>query len=169
MTTYVALLRAINVGGTGILPMKTLAALCGDCGLKNARTYIQSGNVVFDSALSESAVVSKLGKALAGHMGKHIDVMVRTGKQLSAILDANPFPDAEPAKVAVMFLGKPMAKGSLDGLVIAGREKVEPAHREIYIHYADGMGRSKLKLPRTLVGTMRNINTVGKLVELAKA
>lgn len=169
MTTYVALLRAINVGGTGILPMKTLAALCTDCGLKNARTYIQSGNVVFDSALSESAVVSKLGQALAGHMGKPIDVMVRTAKQLRAVLDANPFPDAEPAKVAVVFLGKPMPKGMLDGLAIPGREKVEPARREVYIHYPDGMGRSKLKLPRTLVGTARNINTVGKLAELAMA
>jgi uncharacterized protein (DUF1697 family) len=169
MTTYVALLRAINVGGTGSLPMKALAALCGDCGLENARTYIQSGNVVFDSALSESAVVSKLGKALAGHMGKPIDVMVRTGKQVRAILDANPFPDAEPAKIAVIFLTKPLPKGLLDGLVIPGREKIEPTHREIYIHYPDGMGRSKLKLPRTLVGTARNINTVAKLAELANA
>ncbi len=167
MTTYVALLRAINVGGTGPLPMKTLSSLCGDCGLKNARTYIQSGNVVFDSALSESAVVSKLRKALAGHMGKPIDVMVRTGKQVRAILDANPFPHAEPAKVAVVFLSKALPK--LDGLVIPGRERVEPTRREIYIHYPDGMGRSKLKLPRTLVGTARNINTVTKLAELAKA
>jgi len=167
MTTYVALLRAINVGGTGSLPMKDLAALCTDCGLRNVRTYIQSGNVVFASALSERAVVSKLEKALAEHMGKPIDVMVRTGKQLRTIVDANPFPDAEPAKVAVVFLGKAMPKGLLDNLVIPGREKIEPARREIYIHYPDGMGRSKLKLPRTLVGTARNLNTVAKLAELS--
>jgi len=60
-----------------------------------------------------------------------------------------------------------MPKGLLDNLVIPGREKIEPARREIYIHYPDGMGRSKLKLPRTLVGTARNLNTVAKLAELS--
>jgi uncharacterized protein (DUF1697 family) len=170
MTVFVALLRAINVGGTGMLPMKELSALCADLGLEKARTYIQSGNVVFESFLPEEAVRDKLEQALTEKMGKRIDVVVRTASELRSVLEANPFPDAQPAKVAVFFRSDPVPKGLLDNLAIPGREEVCPGRREIYIHYPDGMGRSKLKLPRSAgVGTVRNINTVAKLVAIATA
>jgi uncharacterized protein (DUF1697 family) len=78
MAVFIALLRAINVGGTGMLPMKELSTLCSDLGLKKVCTYIQSGNVIFESALAEKAVKAKLEEALAKRMGKKVDVAVRS-------------------------------------------------------------------------------------------
>jgi len=168
MSVFIALLRAINVGGTGMLPMKALAALCADLGFGKVRTYIQSGNVVFESSLSEDGVQAGLEQALAEKMGKRIDVVVRTARELRSVLEANPFPDAPPAKVAVVFRSAPVPKGLLDTLVIPGREEVRAGGRELYIHYPDGMGRSRLKLPPSMgATTVRNINTVARLVEMA--
>lgn len=167
MTNFVALLRAVNVGGTGKLPMKKLAALCGDIGYDNVRTYIQSGNVVFDSRRTETAVRDALAKALTKTMGKPVDLVVRTDAEMRAILKANPFPDKEGAKVAVAFLSAALPRRALDDVVAPGGEDVRPGKRAVYIYYPDGMGRSKLKLPKDLgVVTVRNINTVGKLVEM---
>ena len=169
MTVFVAFLRAINVGGTGLLPMKELAALCMAVGLKEVRTYIQSGNVVFESALSERKVKAELEERLAEKMGRKVDVMVRTAAELRSILTANPFPHGKPAQIAVVFLAAPAPKGLLDGLSMSGSEEVKPAGREIYIHYPQGMGRSKLRLPATVVGTARNLNTLAKLVDMTPA
>ena len=170
MAVFIALLRAINVGGTGMLPMKELSALCTELGLAKVRTYIQSGNVVFESRLSEEKVRAALEKALAERMRKTIDVMVRTAAELRSVLEANPFPDAQPAKVAVVFRSGPAPKGLLENLVIPGGEEVRLGKREIYIHYPDGMGRSKLRLSSAVgVVTVRNINTVAKLVAMTFA
>jgi uncharacterized protein (DUF1697 family) len=169
MPVFVAFLRAINVGGTGLLPMKELAALCTAAGLQDVRTYIQSGNVVFKSALSERKVQAELEKRLADKMGKKIDVMVRTAAALRSILSANPFPHGKPAQIVVVFLAAPAPGNLLEGLTIPGPEEVKPAGREIYIHYPLGMGRSKLRLPSKMVGTARNLNTLAKLVDMTRA
>ncbi|CDY74913.1 protein of unknown function DUF1697 [Caballeronia glathei] len=169
MTVFIALLRAVNVGGTGKLPMKDLAALCADLGFENVRTYIQSGNVVLSSRHAERSVQRKLEEALAAKAGKPVDVMVRSAAEMRAVLDHNPFPDAPPARVAVVFLAHDAPKRLGDDLVIPGGEEVRAAKRELYIHYPDGMGKSRLRLPAALVGTARNINTVGKLAEMAAA
>src|SRR3984885_3077718 len=84
MTKYVALLRAVNVGGTGKLPMTELKSMCDASGFLNARTYIASGNVVFESNLTESAVKASLTKCLSTFAGKPVDVMVRTGPEMAA-------------------------------------------------------------------------------------
>lgn len=166
-TTYIALLRAVNVGGTGMLPMKDLSSLCLELGFLKVRTYIQSGNVVFESPLTAPKVREKLEAALAKKIGKPVDVIVRKAEEMRSVLEANPFPDASPAKVAVLFLSEPLRKdwpGSLSG---PDGEEVRPGKREIYIHYPNGQGRSKLKLPALEgPGTVRNINTVRKLVEM---
>jgi uncharacterized protein (DUF1697 family) len=167
---FVALLRGINVGGTGLLPMKDLAALCSGLGFQAIRTYIQSGNVIFESRLSEEGVRACLEKALAARMGKKIDVMVRTPEEMRLILGANPFHHKEPAKVAVAFLCDPPPKDLAKNVVAPGGEKVQPGVREVYVYYPDGMGRSKLKLPLNgAAATVRNINTVSKLVELTES
>lgn len=169
MQTFIALLRGVNVGGTGILPMKDLVALCTDLGFAGTRTWIQSGNAIFQSRLSEESVRKKLEAALVAKMGKKIDVMVRTPAELRAILDENPFPDREPAKVAVAFLAGAAPKEALRNLVTPGNEEVRAGKREIYVFYPDGMGRSRLKLPLGGASTtVRNINTVRKLSELAE-
>jgi uncharacterized protein (DUF1697 family) len=169
MAGYVALLRAVNVGGTGILPMKELRALCVELGLENVRTYIQSGNVLFDSQLSEPALMRKLEQAIAEKTGRPVGVLVRTAVALRNILDANPFQDAKPAQVGVVFLPKAVPTKVLDGLVIPGREVVRMIGREVFVHYPDGMGRSRLKLPFAADGTTRNLNTVAKLLGMAEA
>jgi uncharacterized protein (DUF1697 family) len=166
MTTFVALLRAVNVGGTGKLPMKELADLCTGLGLKRVRTYIQSGNVVFESKLSEKTIRERLERALTEKLGKRSDVFVRTAAELKSVLRNNPFPHAEPSKVSVYFQSERVNKSLLDEVHAPGGEDVRLGKREIYIHFPNGMGRSKLKLPAG-VGTLRNINTVTRLVEIA--
>lgn len=170
MTAFAALLRAVNVGGTGALSMKDLQAICVDLGLEKVRTYIQSGNVVFETQLSEPILKQTLEHALSVKMGKDISVLVRTASELRAILAANPFPSVDPARLGVVFLPAAVPTDLLDGLVIPGREDVRLAGREIFVHYPDGMGRSKLKLPpRAASGTMRNLNTVARLAAMAEA
>ena len=168
MATFIALLRGINVGGSGLLSMKDLTVLCSGLSFAEVRTYIQSGNVIFESNLSEDAVRARLEKALAAKMGKKIDLMVRTPAEMRSILNKNPFPDKEPAKVAVAFLGEAPPKDLMKNVVAPGGEQVKAGKREVYVYYPDGMGRSKLKLPLNGPATVRNINTVAKLVALAE-
>jgi uncharacterized protein (DUF1697 family) len=166
--TFVALLRAVNVGGTGKLPMKELSALCTDLlGFDNVRTYIQSGNVVFESSLPENTVRIRLEKALSERLGKRADVFVRTASELRSVLKGNPFPNVEPARVGVYFVAERVNKRLLDAVVAPGGEEVRAGKRELFIHFPQGMGRSKLKIPSGIgAGTIRNINTVAKLAEM---
>lgn len=167
MTRYIALLRGINVGGV-VLPMTELRTICESAGLKNVRTYIQSGNVLFNSAKAEHDLVSLLEARLEAHKARQIPVMIRTAEELEATLTANPFSHAPPARVGVLFLAVAPPQDSLKDVVIPGREELVTGTRELFIHYPDGMGRSKLKLPKAFgAGTMRNMNTVAKLVQLS--
>lgn len=168
MAVFAALLRGINVGGSGLLAMKDLAKLCASCELRSVRTYIQSGNVVFESSRSEDAIRNRLEKALAARMGKKIEVLVRTAQEMEELLKRNPFPEKEPAKVAVMFLSEAPPQDSLDRVVGPGGELVKAGRREVYVYYPEGMGRSKLRLPLTGAVTVRNINTVAKLAAMAR-
>ncbi len=169
-TVFVALLRAVNVGGTGKLSMKDLCDLCTKVGFADVRTYIQSGNVVFKTTLTADKVQVALERALAEHMAKPVDVIVRDLAELRRVLDRNPFAREDPAKVIVVFCATPLPKGFLDGVVAPGGEQVVPGRQEVYILYPDGMGRSKLKLPKsTGIATARNINTVTRLVSMAEA
>lgn len=167
MPVFVGLLRAVNVGGTGKLSMADLRQSCEEAGFKDCRTYIQSGNVLFRSSLAEATVKAKLEKVLAQHLGKPASVMVRTRAELEAIVRRNPWKSAVPARVLVLFLDEPPAREAFIDLRAPGREKVRLEGREVFIHYPDGMGRSKLKLPLTEAGTGRNLNTVAKLATMA--
>lgn len=168
MATFIALLRAVNVGGTGKLTMADLTSLCEGVGFTCVKTYIQSGNVVFVSKLPETEVKAKLEQALAKKMGKPVGVLVRSVKELESILKRNPFKSAAPNQLLVMFLDQAPAKDALSDLSIPGREEVRLDGREVFIHFPDGMGRSKLKLPFAQVATGRNLNTVLKLSVLGK-
>jgi hypothetical protein len=114
MTNYVALLRAVNVGGTGKLPMAELRAMCQSLGFANVRTYIASGNVVFSSKLSETAVKKKLERALETYAGKPVGVVIRTAAELAAVLDANPFKSAAANRTVAIFLDAPPYKRPAD-------------------------------------------------------
>jgi len=168
MTKYVALLRAVNVGGTGKLPMTELVSMCESSGFVNPRTYIASGNVVFESKLPEAAVKAKLEKCLASYAGKPVEVMVRTGAEMSAVLAKNPFKSRPPNQTVAIFLDDRPPKDALKTMSGKGTEEVALGAREIYVHYGEGMGRSKLKIPAAKKGTARNMNTVAKLAGWAK-
>lgn len=163
---YIALLRGINVGGTGLLPMKDLAALCESLGFASVRTYIQSGNVIFDSKLAESKVKKLLEGTLEKRMGKRIHVIVRTHAELLRILDRNPFADKEPAKVGISFLDAAPPPGLLQKVVAPAGEQVHLGEREIYVFYPIGMGQTRLKMPLDTPTTVRNVNTVAKLTAM---
>jgi uncharacterized protein (DUF1697 family) len=168
MTVFVALLRAVNVGGTGLLSMADLKALCEAIGFKDVRTYIQSGNVVFRVEADEATVMARLEEALAAKMGKSPGVILRSREALERAAESSPFPHAKPNYLLVTFLQEQAPKDSLEKLVAPGGEEVHIAGREIYVHYPDGSGRSKLKLPALKAGTSRNLNTVRKLAEMAR-
>lgn len=169
MTSYVALLRAINVGGTSKLEMADLRQICERCGFTSVATLIQSGNVVFQSKRSEASVLKLLEQSLAEKMGRPIGVLVRSAEELGSVLEYNPFPDAPPDKLVVLFLDKPAPRGALDDIQTAGGEQLAAHGREIFIHYPQGQGKSQLKLPFQRVGTGRNLNTVRKLHEMLGA
>lgn len=169
MTTFIALLRAVNVGGTGKLPMTELKAMCEAAGFTNVRTYIASGNVVFDSTLTEKAVAKKLAASLEAYAGKPVGVTVRTGPEMAEVLRANPFKDAAPNLTFAIFLDAPPPADALE--TVRGRQDEELAlgKREIHVTYPSGSGASKLKIPMAATGTARNMNTIAKLAEMAGA
>ena len=104
MTRYIALLRAVNVGGTGKLSMATLKSMCVDAGFSHVETYIASGNVIFESNNSSAEIKTALETRLFRHVNKAVEVMVRTTKEMAAVLSANPFRDTEPNHTYVIFL-----------------------------------------------------------------
>lgn len=166
MPTYVALLRAVNVGGTGKLPMSELKAMCIAQGFEAVQTYIASGNVVFSTDLSEAQVKTALEKRLTAYAGKPVAVAVRTAKEMADILSANPFAHHPPNRTVAIFLDKAppadtisTAKGLKDEQLCLGK-------REIYVAYGQDMGHSKLRIVAA-TGTARNMNTIAKLAELA--
>lgn len=168
MKTFCVLLRAVNVGGTGKLPMRELVALCGALGFSDVKTYIQSGNVVLQSNSSEASVKAKLEKGLAAKLGKPVGVLVRTPAAMDRVLADNPFTEAPPSRVLVMFYDDVLDETALDDVVAPGGEELSLHGREIYVHYPNGQGRSKLKIPLVKQATGRNINTVTKLAAMAR-
>ena len=167
MPRYVALLRAVNVGGTGKLPMTELMAMCVDEGFTDVQTYIASGNVVFSSKLGAPKVKAALEKRLHAYAGKPVGVAVRSADEIAAVLKANPFPKAPPNTTVAIFLDEPPPKDALKDVKGQQDEQMRLGKREIYVAYGSGMGRSKLKIPTAARGTARNINTIAKLAELA--
>ncbi|MBI5265101.1 MAG: DUF1697 domain-containing protein [Bradyrhizobium sp.] len=167
MGAFVALLRAVNVGGTGKLPMSELKAMCEEIGLKAARTYIASGNVVFESRKSEDAIKTALEKRLQAYAGAPVGVLVRSASEMAEVLASNPFPNAAPNRTVAIFLDKPPPADALAGIRGRKNEEVRLGRREIYVHYGDGMGTSKLVIPAAKAGTARNMNTIATLAKMA--
>lgn len=166
MNTFIALLRAVNVGGIK-LPMATLRQLCEDAGFTDVRTYIASGNVVFRTRMGMAKAKAQLEAALEETMGRPVPVLMRTADELERVLSANPFPDAPTNRVIVYFFDKALPANSLDTVKHQKDERLHPAGRELYVQYPDGMGQSKLVIPAAATGTGRNLNTIQALREMA--
>ena len=174
MTTYVALLRAVNVGGRKV-PMKDLQALFEAQGHQDVVTYIQSGNVVFDGKGKAAGLAEELAAAIEDTFGLRTPVVLRTRAELAKIVERNPYlaRGVDPTKLHVMFLGgKPTAKaiGALDP-ARSRPDEFTVLGKEIFILAPNGVGRSKLTIDwfekrLGTVATNRNWNTVNKLLDL---
>jgi uncharacterized protein (DUF1697 family) len=167
VTTYIALLRAVNVGGTGKLPMADLKSLCVDAGFDKVQTYIASGNIVFESKETAARVKSALESRLHAYAKKPIDVFVRTAADVRAVLAANPFKKPEPKFVYAFFLGEKPPSDAATNVKHRADEEIHAGKRELYIYYPQGMGKSKLVIPAATRGTARNMNTIAKLVAMS--
>jgi uncharacterized protein (DUF1697 family) len=167
VTSYVALLRAVNVGGRQ-LKMDDLKRIAAELGFKSPRTFIASGNLLFSSGQSEAAAKRDLEAALTKHMGRPVEVMVRTAREMVAAAEGNPFADQPGNRVAAIFFDERPTSEAIDSAKNIADERLALGTREIYVHFPSGQGRSKLKLGTRAVGTARNMNTVAKLAELAR-
>ena len=170
-----ALLRGINVGGKGKLPMDDLRAAVAGIGADDVATYIQSGNVVFTSAVPAARLLGDLEQAIAEAAGFEVPVVLRSAEQLAGVVAANPFLDLglEGSRLHVVFLKGAPAPGALDVVDAAAfePERFALVGEELYLALPDGIGRSKLaaKVGERVLGvpgTARNWNTVLKLVDL---
>lgn len=178
MTMHVALLRAVNLGSKGKVSMADLRVLMEDLGLKEGKTLINSGNLVFRSeGKSASDLEELLEKETEKRLGLKTDYFVRTAAQWQEAIAANPFPaeaKSDPAHLVVMVLKAAPRAGAVEALqaAITGRETVRAAGRQAYFVYPDGIGTSKLTINVIekhlgVRGTARNWNTVQKLAALA--
>jgi uncharacterized protein (DUF1697 family) len=167
MGSFVALLRAVNVGGTGKLPMSDLKAMCEELGFAAVRTFIASGNVVFTSRKSETAIKSALERRLAAYAGKPVGVLVRSAAEMAQVAADNPFPKAAPNRTMAVFLDRAPPADALAHVRGRKDEQVKLGRREIYVHYGEGMAKSKLVIPAAKLGTARNMNTVATLAKMA--
>jgi uncharacterized protein (DUF1697 family) len=167
MAKYIALLRAVNVGGTGKLPMAKLQAMCVDAGFTGVKTYIASGNVVFASTAKPARVKAELEARLLAYAKKPVGVVVRTAAEMQRVLEANPFPKAAANRTIAIFLDAPPPPEALTLAVGLKNEEMKLGEREIYVHYGEGMAASRLRIPAAKSGTMRNMNTIAKLADMA--
>ncbi len=163
MQTYVAFLRAVNVGGTGKLPMESLRAMCTDAGFVTPRTYIASGNVVFGSARTERDIKAELEARLEQYAGKPVGVIIRSAVEIGAMVQGNPFSDHPGSRLTVLFSDLLLPSDPLEGASGVTREQVRLGRRGFFIYYPDGQADTRLRLPAMTSGTARNMNTVSKI------
>jgi uncharacterized protein (DUF1697 family) len=181
MARFVALLRAVNVGGYGKLSMAELRKLLEGLGYGRVETYIQSGNAVFDAKGTAAKVARDVYAALEKHTGAPVDVIVRTPEELESVIAGNPFAAeaaADGARVHVGFLDRPAPATATAGLqqivdkYPQRRDRFHLTGNTLYLHLPDGAADTKFTgkaLEKALggVGTARNWNTVLKLREMA--
>jgi uncharacterized protein (DUF1697 family) len=180
MAVIVSLLRGINVGGAHKVKMDDLRALYESLGMRNAQSYIQSGNVVFETGRKDLRKLSAgLNDAIEQRYGFHADAVLRTLAEMKELLAANPFAarPVDPARNVVIFLAGQLSpeEGAAMRSLCAAPEELHSDGRHLHCHFPDGMGRSKLPMTiekqlkkLKIVGTGRNWNTVLKLIEIAE-
>jgi len=180
MPVVISLLRAVNVGGHNQIKMDALRALYESLKLRNPQTYVQSGNVVFQT---DSADLAKLAKKIEDSIERQFGirpaVILRTAAEIRDAIARNPFDKRsaiDPAKLLVAFLAADPAAEARDKLLAieCRPDEMHFSGRELYIYFPNGMGHPKLKWPQVdkalkLPYTGRNWNTVIKLLEIAES
>jgi uncharacterized protein (DUF1697 family) len=177
MKSFIALFRGINVGGTNVLPMKDLVALLENIGSQNVKTYIQSGNAVFQNKEENASLLSnKIRETIKKNYGFEPQVLLLTPEEIESAIGSNPFPEAEsePKTLHVHFLASMPNNPDLGTLesIKGDHERFALKDRVLYLHAPDGIGRSKLAAnAERLLGvaaTSRNWRTVCKVMAMAK-
>ncbi len=177
MPGYVAMLRGINVAGHKTIGMEHLRTLCRDIGFQNVETYVQSGNVVFQTQKETPAVLSKrIGEAILHSFGFETAIIVKTSKQMENVIANNPFlkeKDVDSSKLHVTFLSEIPKKGSSKKLRELGTspDQFHAAQDEIYLYCPNGYGRTKLsnnaiEKALSVTATTRNWKTTNVLFEM---
>ena len=179
MPVIICMLRGVNVGGRNMIKMDALKALCISLKLKDPQTYVQSGNVIFNSGEKDLAKLAKrLQDAIEKSHGFRPGVMLRTLAELQQVIARNPFAKRsgiEPGKLIVNFLADDPGKQARENALAIkiGPEEMHLVGREAYIYFPNGQGRSKFPsaaIERALgtSGTGRNWNSVTKMLEIAE-
>jgi uncharacterized protein (DUF1697 family) len=177
MQAIIAMLRGVNVGGHNPISMQALRAFCGTLELRDAQTYVQSGNVVFRSKERNlNALAKRFEDAFEKTFGFRAPLVLRTAGEMQTVIANNPFAmrkEIEPGKLHAIFLTEelgPEARKQLEAVKV-GPEEIKSGSREVYVYYPTGMGKSKLPplLDRILkkAGTARNWNSVTALLGMA--
>ena len=180
MQTYVAMLRGINVGRAKLVKMERLRALFEALGFDSVRTYVQSGNVVFESEQkSTRELTKKIEEKIQRDFGFAVPVLLKTAKEMEQIVSNNPLvkkKGIDVSKLHITFLSDapPKTAGKVLEPLATSRERVRVLNREIYLYCPDGYGNSKLtnttiEKKLSVVATTRNWRTVNALLEMAKA
>lgn len=179
MPSFIALLRAVNLGSHNKVSMADLKALLAELGMANPQSLLQSGNLIFESPARATAPLENLLEAAAARkLGLQTDFFVRTGAEWQQVIADNPFPaeaKLDPGHTVLMCLKAAPPPAAVKALrdAIKGREVVQVKARHAYFLYPDGMGTSKLTLALIekklgTTGTARNWNTVLKLGALTE-
>lgn len=166
MTPYAAFLRAVNVGGSGRLPMADLRAMASDIGARRVETHIASGNLAFCHSGGPELIRAALEQALEHHAGRPVGVILRDLPQLDALLAANPFDSAPPNRVIALLTDMALPDRPEDEALNRIDEEIRAAPGALFIHYPSGQGGSRLALPAMKSGTARNLNTLRKMREM---
>ncbi|HEX3626473.1 MAG TPA: DUF1697 domain-containing protein [Verrucomicrobiae bacterium] len=177
MTTCVAILRGINVSGHKIIKMERLRAAFEDLGFAHVKTYVQSGNVVFETAESPASLAGRIETKILDEFGFEVPVLTKSSKELKDIVKRNPFvkdPAIDQTKLHVTFLSGDPPRNALDALepLAAGGERVALAGRAVYLYCPNGYGNTKLtnttiEKKLSCRATTRNWATTNKLLEMA--
>jgi len=177
--TYVALLRGVNLGARNKVSMADLRALFADLGHEDVATYVQSGNIIFKSQITDAAkLAGEIERRIDRDLGLTITVLLRTKAQLAKVASGNPFAgsESEPTKLHVTFLADAPGRARVRELEAAqsGPDEFRVVGKEIYLHTPQGYGRTKFsggyfEKQLGVAATTRNWRTVTKLVELAAA
>lgn len=177
MTAWIALLRGINVGGHRKVPMAEFKAMADELGLRNAATYVQSGNLIFNSpAESRADIEALIARGISGRFGFEADVIARNLAEWEAVIAANPFPEAalKPKTLHAVFLGTPTDSDAAERLAALPRddEEFKIAGDTLYLLTPSGIGRSKFAAAAGrhvgVPATARNWNSVLKIADLAR-
>lgn len=175
MAIWIALLRGINVGGKNSLPMKDLREHLTAEGLGKVKTYIQSGNCVFESSMQTPKAIEVLIADTVDRISEFRPrVLVISAATFRAAIDANPFPEAtnDPKSLHFYFLDAPAQSADIDALLALKKdsETFRLTDQVFYLHASEGIGRSKLaERAEKLLGvatTARNLRSVLKIAEL---